>query len=208
MIKYHIILVGVVVKFRVICCFIFFIFQLSYGYSNEQILKTINSVSKKQQISARILYTIVKIESDFDPFAISFLTDRQNALYFKKLDSSKARVNIGSYSLNRKKWFVNISPQTEEYAKAIAKELLKSGFSIDVGLGQINSYNFTKDELKQIFNPQYNLQKAAKVLRECYNAKNKELEKTIECYNYGMRNRNSNPYYRRFYKHYLKTFSN
>ena len=134
------------------------------------------------------------------------MTNEQNAKYFKKLENKNVKITISNYSLNRAKWVVAIKPINEAYAREIAKMLIKDGFSIDVGLGQINSVNFSKDELDDIFNPEFNLKKCAKVLRKCYNAKSKDMRNTIECYNYGMRNRHSNPYYKRFYEHYKKEF--
>ena len=185
--------------------FILFCLNLS-AYTNSQIADAIADVSKTQGVGVKILYTIIKIESNFEPFAISFLTNEQNAKYFKKLENKNVKITISNYSLNRAKWVVAIKPINEAYAREIAKMLIKDGFSIDVGLGQINSVNFSKDELDDIFNPEFNLRKCAKVLRKCYNAKSKDMRQTIECYNYGMRNRHSNPYYKRFYEHYKKEF--
>lgn len=180
----------------------------SSAYTTDQIYYAINSVAKEYKISPKILYTIVKIESNFRPFAISFLTNKENAEYFKSLESRQVKITISNYSLNRSKWVVAIHPSNEKAAKQIAKLLVEDGFSVDVGLGQINSINFTVAEIDKIFDPKYNLKKGAKVLRDCFDAKNGDLEYTIECYNYGMRNRSSNPYYRRFYEHYIKKFSN
>lgn len=185
--------------------FILFFLNLS-AYTNSQIADAIKDVSKTQGVGVKILYTIIKIESNFEPFAISFLTNEQNAKYFKKLENKNIKITISNYSLNRAKWVVAIKPINEAHAREIAKMLIKDGFSIDVGLGQINSVNFSKDELDDIFNPEFNLRKCAKVLRKCYNAKSKDMRQTIECYNYGMRNRHSNPYYKRFYEHYKKEF--
>ncbi|CZE47503.1 transglycosylase SLT domain-containing protein [Campylobacter geochelonis] len=193
-------------KFRAIFLFIFVFKLSSFAYSYEEILYTIADVAKTQGVSPKILYTIVKIESNFEPFAISFLTNKENALYFKKLETQNIRIKISNYSLNRTKWVVSIKPKNQEYAKEIAKILVENGFNIDVGLGQLNSQNFKKDEFEYVFEPSYNLTKCAQVLRKCFNAKDKNMQKTIECYNYGMRNRGSNPYYKRFYEHYIKEF--
>ncbi|MSN96926.1 lytic transglycosylase domain-containing protein [Campylobacter sp. FMV-PI01] len=178
----------------------------SFCFTYEEILHTIKNVAATNGISPKILYTIIKIESDFEPFAISFLTNKENAIYYKNLENQNIIIKIGPYSLNRNKWVVYIEPKNEYLAKEIAKILIKSGFSVDVGLGQINSQNFNENEIDLIFDPTYNLTKSAKILRKCFNAKNKDMQKTIECYNYGMRNRNSQPYYIRFYQHYIKEF--
>lgn len=190
-------------KFKTVFLFFLLIKNL-LAYSHDEIIDAIVDVSRKEGVASSILYTIIKIESNFKPFAISFLTNKENALYFKSLETNNISIKISNYSLNRNKWVVAINPINEEYAKEILKLLIKNGFSVDVGLGQLNSYNFTTKDIENIFNPTYNLTKCAKVLRKCYKVKNKDLQKTIECYNYGMRNRNSNPYYKRFYEHYMK----
>ncbi|MCZ6116996.1 transglycosylase SLT domain-containing protein [Campylobacter ureolyticus] len=186
--------------------FIFFSINLLFSYSYEEILYAIKDVSYKEGIANKVLYTIVKIESDLNPYAISFLTNKQNAIYFKSLETKNIRVKASPYSLNKSKWVVSINPSNESYAIEISKLLLKNGFNIDVGLGQLNSQNFSLNEIEYIFNPNYNLTKCAKILRKCFNAKNKDMQQTIECYNYGMRHRGSNPYYKRFYKHFMKEF--
>lgn len=187
--------------------FIFFIMLNSaFSYTYEEILYTIRDVSQKEGVASKILYTIIKIESDFNPFAMSFLTNQENALYFKSLENKNIAIKTSSYSLNSNKWVVSMYPKTEIYAVEVLKQLLKNGFSVDVGLGQLNSQNFEDYEIDYVFNPTYNLTKCANVLRMCFNIKNKDMQKTIECYNYGVRNRKSNPYYSRFYEHYMKEF--
>lgn len=183
-----------------------FSINLAFSYSYEEILYAIKDVSYKEGIANKVLYTIVKIESNFNPYSISFLTNKENALYFKGLETGNIKIKISQYSLNKSRWVVSIYPINETYAVEISKLLLKNGFNIDVGLGQLNSQNFNENEVKYIFNPTYNLTKCAKILRKCFNAKNKNMQKTIECYNYGMRHRGSNPYYKRFYNHFMKEF--
>ena len=70
--------------------FILFCLNLS-AYTNSQIANAIADVSKTQGVGVKILYTIIKIESNFEPFAISFLTNEQNAKYFKKLKDKKLK---------------------------------------------------------------------------------------------------------------------
>lgn len=194
---------------RILAITLFFSTSL-LSYSKNDIINSINFVSKKHGVSPKILFTIIKIESDFNPFAISFLTNEANAKYFKSIENKQfATISISNYSLNRSKWVVSIHPYTQAYATQIATMLYNDGFKIDVGLGQINAVNFTPNELNYIFNPVYNLSKCAIVLRRCFNfnKKNKkDLRDTIECYNYGMRNRPSDPYYRKFYKYYMQFF--
>ena len=188
---------------------LFFLILLSahlFGYTRHDIDMAIYGVAVSQGVQPKVLYTIVKIESDFDPFTISFLTNMENAKYFSNLSSPNIDVKISKYSLNNTKWAVAIHPANEILAMQIASLLIKDGFNIDVGLGQLNSVNFTPDEIPQIFSPTYNLTKCAKVLRKCFNAKNKNLTNTIECYNYGMRRRPSNPYFNKFFRHYKEFF--
>ncbi|NLK66937.1 MAG: lytic transglycosylase domain-containing protein [Campylobacteraceae bacterium] len=178
-----------------------------FAYSYEEILYTIRDVARKEGVANRILYTIVKIESNFEPFAMSFLTNEENAFYYKGLENQNITIKISNYSLDNSKWVVSMYPKSEIYAIEVLKQLLKSGFSVDVGLGQLNSQNFETHEIDYVFNPTYNLTKCSRVLRMCFNIKNKDMQKTIECYNYGVRNRNSNPYYKRFYEHYMREFN-
>lgn len=183
----------------------FFISNLN-AYTKEEILKSIVNVSHKNRIESEILYTIVKIESNFEPFVISLLTSQKEAKLFKDYEIQYAKINIGRYSLDKRKWIVNIFPQNEEIAKILIKNLLKLDYSIDVGLGQINSSNFSSSEIDKILDPTYNLSKSAKVLRCCFNYKKKDIRQTIECYNYGMRKRDSYPYFKKFIENYKKDF--
>lgn len=188
--------------------FLFILSLKSFAYSPEYIINSIRYVAANEGVKPEILYTIIKIESDFEPFAISFLTNQTNAQYFKTLENENIEIKISKYSLNDQKWVVSIKPINEAYATGIAKSLIESGFSIDVGLGQLNSVNFNQNEIAMAFNPIFNLTKCAKVLRMCFNAKNKDIKKTIECYNYGLKKRNSSPYYNKFIKNYEKMFGN
>lgn len=180
--------------------------NFAFSYGVKEINMAINYVGLEEKIAPRVLYTIVKIESNFNPLVISFLTDKKNALYFKSLENENIKIKVSQYSLNKKRWIVSIHPNTLRRARGIAKLLIRDGFSIDVGLAQINSVNFKTEEIDYIFEPVYNLRKSAKILKLCYKRKNKNIQKTIECYNYGYRNRPSNPYYKRFYEHFKKEF--
>lgn len=176
------------------------------AYTNEEIIKAIAEVSYNHRVEPEILYTIVKIESNFNPFVISLLTTQKEANLFKSYESKLASISIGKYSLNNKKWIVNIFPKSEYMAKFFIKNLLNLNYSIDVGLGQINSANFSLNEIDKILSPTYNLSKAAAVLRSCFNYKKQDIKKTIECYNYGMRKQNSYPYFKKFIENYKKDF--
>lgn len=191
---------------------LFFFFSLCsiklLAYEQSNIMQAIEIVSSEENISKDILFTIVKIESDFFPLAISFLTNEENAKYFKTLENENVKIAIGKYSLNNSKQIVTIYPNTLRRAIAISKNLLENNFNIDVGLAQINSSNFSINEIEEIFEPLNNLRRSSKILRNCYNVKNKKMQETIECYNYGMRQRESYPYYTKFYNFYTSEFSN
>ena len=161
----------------------------AFAYSPNEIVNAIAAVAQNEGVKPEILYTIVKIESDFEPYTISFLTNKANADYFAGLRNQNVQIKTSNYSLNSSKWVVTIIPANEIYAVQIAKYLYEDGFSIDVGLGQLNAVNFSQNEIDYIFNPMYNLTKCAKILRKCWNAKDKNIKDTIECYNYGMRKR-------------------
>lgn len=173
-----------------------------FGYSKDEIVNSILEVAERNEIEAEILYTIVKMESKFEPFAICLLTNKAEANIFSNFNDENITINVQKYKFNNKKWLVSLYPKNEEVAKIFAKNLLKLGYSIDVGLAQINCVNFTPNEIDKIFKPSYNLQIAAKVIRDCYKSKNKNIKKTIECYNYGIRNRSSYPYFNQFIKIY------
>lgn len=189
-----------------VALYIFVLPIISFAYTYEELLKSIKYVAQNEAVAPEVLYTLVKIESNFNPYAISFLTNKQNAQYFKKLETKNIKIKISKYTLNTSKWVVSIDPIDAFYAQEIAKDLINQGFNIDVGLGQLNSANFDISEIKYVFDPVYNLTKCAKILRVCFNAKYKDIMQTIECYNYGMRKRASNPYYKRFYEEYKKEF--
>lgn len=174
----------------------------AFAYSKDEIVNAILEISAKNAIEAEILYTIVKIESKFDPFAISLLTSEDEARIFGNFNDENITINMQKYKFNQQKWLVSLYPKNEEMAKFFAKKLIDLGYNIDVGLGQINSINFKQSEIDEIFKPTYNLQIAAKVLRHCYKNKNQDIKKTIECYNYGVRNRLSYPYFNKFIKIY------
>jgi type IV secretion system protein VirB1 len=177
----------------------------SFAFSDMYIANAIKSTATKENIDQRILYTILDIESDFKPFAICMLTTKENALKFKNINNPNIRIKASEYKYNPKKWAVSFYPNSLGLAKALTRAFIKQGFSIDVGLSQINSVNFSMMEVDYIFEPNYNLLKSSKVLKDCAKSK-KDLEKTIECYNYGFKERGIYPYYNRFVKSYNKNF--
>jgi type IV secretion system protein VirB1 len=83
-------------------------------------------------------------------------------------------------------------PESASEAVLTARRLLAEGFNIDVGLGQVNSANFTAGELERLFTPCGNLQAAARILSGCYaravavqGEGQAALRAALSCYNTG-----------------------
>lgn len=121
-------------------------------------------------VSPETLAAIVKTESHFNPLAISI--------------NAKPKSKV----------FKIPQPKSELEAIHIANSLINAGFSIDMGLGQINSKNLPGLGLtvENIFNPCVNLKAAGTILQTSYSAflpKSKSsleaLHKTLSAYNTG-----------------------
>jgi len=93
-------------------------------------------------IDVQAIAAIVKTESSFNPLAIG--------------------IN-GQEKLARQ-------PESEEEAVSTARWLIKNGYNIDMGLGQINGSNLKKVGLtvEEIFDPCKNIGAAAQILRTNY----------------------------------------
>lgn len=176
-----------------------------FAFSDQYIADAIKKISKKEEIDVRIIYTIVQIESNFKPFAISMTTSEKNAKEFQSIKNPHIKIYTKEYSLNKNKWIVSFYPENLAYAKALARAFKKQNFSFDVGIAQINTTNFNIEEIDYIFDPIYNLTKSSKVLKDCQKIK-KDLKSTIECYNFGTKERGSYPYYNKFKTTYSKNF--
>ena len=57
------------------------------AYSPNEIVNAIAAVAQNEGVKPEILYTIVKIESDFEPYTISFLTNKRRL--FRRSAQSK-----------------------------------------------------------------------------------------------------------------------
>jgi type IV secretion system protein VirB1 len=117
-------------------------------------------------IHVRTLASLVRQESQFNPFAININSGRQLAR----------------------------QPATQAEAVMASQMLLAQGYNIDVGLGQINSRNFqwTDMSLAQLFNPCNNLRTVAQMLSDCYargaaafGLGQSALHAALSCYNTG-----------------------
>ncbi|EJJ7261997.1 transglycosylase SLT domain-containing protein [Campylobacter coli] len=164
--------------------------------NNLDIANALKHNAIKYDIDKKILYTIAKIESNFETNIIAFLSDKK-----WKIKGESIKIKNIKY---KNKFLVQIRASINEL-KQIATYLIQKGYKIDVGLMQINSINFNLDELNVIFNPNYNIQKAVIVLKQCRN-NFKNTKNTIECYNKGNRIGEKYDYYQRFLKHYIKDF--
>lgn len=104
-------------------------------------------------IQHEIMAALVKTESSFNPLAIG--------------------VNTGK--LKR-------PPKSLGEAVATARELLRSGHNIDLGLGQINSANLKRTGLtvETAFNPCLNLRASSTILSENYSAAQKKYKTPTE----------------------------
>ncbi len=121
-------------------------------------------------VSPVTLAAIVKTESDFNPFAVSI--------------NAKPKSKV----------FKIPQPKSETEAIHIANSLINAGFSIDMGLGQINSKNLPRLGLtvENMFNPCVNLKAAETILQTSYSSylpKSKSsleaIYKTLSAYNTG-----------------------
>lgn len=85
-------------------------------------------------------------------------------------------------------------PETKDEAVEVAKRLISMGYSIDMGLAQINSANLARLGLtvEQAFDPCTNLRAAETILRGCYDPAAQThghgqvaLQAALSCYNTG-----------------------
>ena len=109
---------------------------------------------------------VMKQESGFNPFAIG---------------------------INRKGARLERSPDNYAVAVATAKKLIQDGYSIDMGLAQINSANLKKlgMTVEEIYQPCNNLKAMQTILLNCYNGVDSrltsfdKLSRAFSCYNTG-----------------------
>ncbi|CAA6806687.1 MAG: Unknown protein [uncultured Sulfurovum sp.] len=192
-----------------------FLTEVSYAkaFLEEHFADEILRVSAKYSLEPSMLFTLASIESDFEPLAIAVETSPSSAKTLTALRSDKIRVVYGGKTFHSGLSIVSIYPDNLETASYIAGLLEEMGFTFDVGLMQINTCNFSLKEAKDMFNPEKNLEKAAKHLSGCVKRyKNKVHE--VECYNRGAGNLNRMlrkkkyyyPYYKRYKKHFTSYF--
>lgn len=166
-------------------------------YSKQNIANSLRNVSAKSKIDKRVLYTLAKIESNFTPLIISFTS------YSKDFSYPNLTKKVSKY---KNKYIISFNG--EEYdLKLAVLDLIDKGYKVDCGLMQINSANFKKNEIDDIFKLDYNIAKSTKILISCINSKGK-LSDSIECYNKGTKRiYTSYDYYKNFKFYYLKAFA-
>lgn len=186
--------------------FIFLLCVRMFAFTDLEIANAIKKIAFEENISPKILYTIVKIESNFNPKIISMLLEKDEVKKVTSLNrKDRFKVTSYDYALNPNKKIVNILAYKKDDLTILIKILKENGFSFDVGLAQINSHNFSLSEVEKIVSLEGNLRKASQILKSCIVAK-KDIEDAIECYNYGLKPRKKNIYFARFKKSFIKDF--
>ena len=171
---------------------------ISFAYadfSKHTIAESLKQVAREEQIDVKLLYSIAKIESNFEPLIVAFTSGSRNYQF------KKAKVSVNCY----KDTYV-IQVRADEYTlKDIVRKLINAGINVDVRTMHINFINFSDNELNHIFKPKYNIQKSTQVLKNC-NAKFFTLKETIECYNKGFRKKKTSDYYTKVKDSFLASF--
>ena len=177
-------------------------------YSESHIAELVLEKARKYNVDPKILYTIIKIESAFDPFAIAVETSYASAMMLKSLASDNIKILIGR-TYHSRIWLASIFTKSESDAIFIIKLLKKLKFGFDVGLMQINTGNFDSKEVAGMIYPENNIEKGAKIFKSC-TKQFKTFKNKVECYNRGggnlrksLRKGNTySPYYKRYIKNY------
>lgn len=166
-------------------------------YSKQNIANSLRNASAKSKIDKRVLYTLAKIESNFTPLIISFTS------YSKDFSYPNLTKKVSKY---KNKYIISFNGEEYDLKPAVL-DLIDKGYKVDCGLMQINSANFKKSEIDDIFKLDYNIAKSTKILISCINSKGK-LSDSIECYNKGTKRiYTSYDYYKNFKFYYLKAFA-
>lgn len=176
--------------------FLCFSFSLANYTKEEAIALALKTEALRSNIDKRLLYTLAKMESHFEPLIIAFTNKQKIKIEGKNIDIR--------YFKYKNKFLIQIRSDAKTLER-IALYLLDKGFNIDVGLMQINRANFSKDEIPYLFIPRYNIEKAVRILKQC-KAKFGSLKQSIECYNKGNNIGTNYEYYTHFTQHFLKDF--
>ena len=186
--------------------------QAYIPFGEADIAKEIVLKAKEYNIDYRMLYTIVSVESDFEPLAIAVETSYHKAMVLKNLESKNIRIRTG-ITYHSRISLVSLYPDSYDTAVFIIAKLEELGFIFDVGLMQVNTVNFTLDEVKEMLSPRENLDKACKHLSACI-GQFKSVTHQVECYNRGAKNlrrmlkkgKHYYPYWERYKEHWKMYF--
>lgn len=173
----------------------FFIISSTFG--GAPINQIIADISKQSSVDKKVYYSIIKIESDWENNIIAF---NANKKFYNELKPLKKIIGDMTLKFLKPNRIVIIADR--ESMVSIAQSLYKRKVNFDLGLAQINSVNFTYDEIPTMFNPKYNLIKANNILAQCAERYRISPKSTIECYNKGFRNHKGYSYFNKFIKAY------
>lgn len=180
------------------CAIVLLFCFLSLQGSELNIANALKKASLKHNIDKKILYTIAKIESGFNPYVIAF-TNRN-----KWHNVSNEKIVIKNIPYSKNKYLVQIKAE-KEVLKQVALQLISQGISVDMGLMQVNSKNISKDEIEHIFELDYNIDKSISIFKSCIKAKT-NIKDSIECYNKGYKIPKNYDYYKKFQASFVKDF--
>lgn len=167
-------------------------------FGSDLVANALKKASLEHNIDKKILYTIAKIESGFNPNIIAFTNSS------KWHNISNEKISIKNIPYSKSKYLVQIKAD-KEILKQIALQLISQGFSVDIGLMQVNSKNISKDEIEYIFDLDYNLNKSIYIFKSCVKAKT-NIKDSIECYNKGYKTPKNYNYYKKFQASFVKDF--
>ncbi|MBR8466474.1 transglycosylase SLT domain-containing protein [Campylobacter sp. faydin G-140] len=179
---------------------------LLFADIRHEIANSLKEIAVKNNFDSRALYTIASIESNFEPYIISFITTDKMLINTLKngLNSSDFKIKASKYG-KVGRYIVSISANSEQNIINLADILWHRDFNIDFGVMQISKQNLSKNELEFIFKPDYNINKSAKVLSGCV-AKYSDLKNAIECYNKGFKQKSKYDYFIKFVTNYNTFF--
>ncbi len=175
----------------------------SFAITNDSIAQSIMRVSKQSGVAPKIYYTFIDIESGFKPYIIATTTSPDNAALLEKVLPKNFVVRNRAY--NSEKRLVSIIAKKRADIVALAKVMIKNGYSIDMGLMQINSRNVKPADIDHIFEPYNNIAHGSNILAEC-SRRYAGTHEVVECYNKGYQKKVSYDYYRRFLISYNQNF--
>lgn len=171
----------------------------------QDIADSLWAAATSSNIDVRVLYTIAKTESDFQPYIISFLTSDTGLIEKLRAGFKGSIYRFRSAKYNSSKYAVSISSNSKEAMLELAKFFWDFDFNVDFGLMQISKQNLKKDELEFIFDPQYNVSKSKEILALCA-GRYSSAKDAIECYNKGFAAKKNYDYYARFMNYFDSFF--